>query len=142
MTPDGITTEDWDEIEALARSVAEATFSDDALYKAAVGEVLRKLRELENTYGPLPSILSTRADYVADDGEAIKLLKEAYRLAESRKDAANMTYIASSIAQRFVDDLADMKEGQLWTDRLRACLKVFPDDDELEVLRDLEARLR
>lgn len=141
-TPDGIATEDWAGIEALARAVVEASGEGSTIaYVEAVEELRERLRLLESRYGPLPSILATIADYTEDDDEAIHLLKNAYFIAEQRHDVQNMTYIASSIAQRYVEDLHDLLEGRSWANVLRQCLKSFPDASEFELLSELEARL-
>ena len=141
-TPDGISDDDWNGIEDLARDAANATLSgDDLWYAATVEQLLGRLRILESKYGRRPSILATTADYLDDHREAVHLLETAYLLAERLDDAANMTYIASSLAQRYVDDLSDLASGRKWVDRLRRCLVRFPDDSECEVLRDLEARI-
>lgn len=141
-TPDGIADDDWREVEDLAWSVADATLGDDeALYADAVNQLLARLRELESRYGPLPSILATMADFTDDAREAVRLLENAYFVAEQRNDTRNMTYIASSIAQRYVEDLSDFAKGRSWVDLLRQCLERFPDQHELEVLAELEERL-
>ena len=141
-TTDGIAAGDWKEVEGLARAVAEAAFGDDTvLYTHAVDELFGRLRILESRYGPLPSILATMADYTKDDREALDLLENAFFVSEHRNDAANMTYIASSIAQRYVEDLCDLAKGKEWVDRLRRCLLAFPDHTEREVLAELDARL-
>jgi hypothetical protein len=122
--------------------VAEASFTTDAAsYVSAVDDLLTRLRMLQSRYGPLPSILATMADYTEDDGEAIHLLENAYFVAEQREDTRNMTYIASSIAQRYVEDLSDLVKGRVWTNLLRQCLVHFPEATELDVLAELEARL-
>ena len=86
-TSDGIADKDWAEVEDLARLVAEATFrNDDHLYASAVDELLTQLRILQSRYGSLPSILATMADYTEDDREAIRLLENAYFVADQLHD--------------------------------------------------------
>lgn len=141
-TPDGIADADWNEIEDLSREVAEAAISDDSFrYANAVNEMLKQLGVLQSRYGALPSILATMADYTEDDHNAIRLLENAFFVAEQRGDARNMTYISSSIAQRYFEDLSDFASGRIWTDVLRQCLVRFPDETEFKVLAELEARL-
>ncbi len=141
-TPDGISQHDWEEVKTDARAVVDAASTDDdALYVRAVSVLMDRLRMLQRHYGPLPSILATMADYTDDAAEAIHLLEDAYSLAEQRNDAKNMTFIASSIAQRYVEDLGDIKAGKKWTEILRRCLRVFPDAGESAVLAELEERL-
>ncbi len=141
-TPDGIADADWNEIEQLARAVAEAAITDDSLlYASAVDELQKRLAKLQSRYGPLPSILATMADFTENDRDAIHMLETAFFAAKERDDTRNMTYIASSIAQRYVEDLSDLASGQDWVDVLRRCLVSFPDETEFKVLAELEAQL-
>ena len=60
---------------------------------------LSTLDRLEVTYGALPSILATRADYLDDeDPRREELLLQAYALAESRHDTMNLLDVAHSLA--------------------------------------------
>ena len=106
-----------------------------------MNRLMAHLAELQSRYGPLPSILATMGDFTDDDREAVRLLESAYLAAEQRDDARNMTYIASSIAQRFVEELSDVAQGRIWTERLRRCLERFRDETEAEVLAELEEHL-
>jgi hypothetical protein len=141
-TSDGIADDDWKNVEVLAAAVADATSETESPERrTALERLMCYLDELKSRYGPRPSILATVADFSNDNGEAIRLLESVYHGAEQSRDARNMTFIASSLAQRYVEDLSDFANGRLWVDRLRQCLKSYPDSTELEVLSDLETRL-
>jgi hypothetical protein len=64
-TPDGITTEDWDRVHDLALEVVNLSAEgDEAGSDAAKIQLRELLDDLQEKYGPLPSLLATRADYV------------------------------------------------------------------------------
>ena len=72
MTSDGISDADWDVVHALAVEIVNASESEAAVRTTAA--LLCHLDTLEQKYGALPSILATRADYVEDAGERLRLL--------------------------------------------------------------------
>src|SRR5262245_24361019 len=70
MTPDGIATEDWDRIHELALEVVnDSAEGDEAASDAASVRLRELLDQLQEKYGALPSLLATRADYVASPEE-------------------------------------------------------------------------
>ena len=83
MTPDGISTEEWDRVHAAAVDIVNATVvEDDVLCAHHTQRLLDILDELEVTYGRIPSILDTRADYTDDPSVAISLYEEALAATE------------------------------------------------------------
>jgi hypothetical protein len=126
MTPDGITTKDWRLVSERAYRIVNAVYSEiAALAKRETKALLRLLDQLEHKYGELPSILATKADYVSDSSERLRLLKKAYALAQEREDRRNMTYIASSLVEFYVEDRGDKIRGKVWLAKFRECLKQF-----------------
>src|SRR5688572_1443807 len=96
-TSDGISTEDWDVVHEFAVKMVNAPNSEKQHHK---DQLLQYLEALEVKYGPLPSILATRADYLADDDPAREeLLLRAHALAEAQSDARNVVYVAHSLAE-------------------------------------------
>jgi hypothetical protein len=88
-------------------------------------------------YGPLPSILATRADYLADEDPAREeLLLQAHTLAEAQSDAGNVVYVAQSLAELYLDK-RDLTEANRWLSRMREYLvaRVNADYSEYERLR-------
>lgn len=143
MTSDGISTKDWDRVKERASKIATAVCSDkSAQAKKETKVLLVLLDQLQKRYGELPSILATRADYVTSDAESLGLLKKAYALAEKTNDKANLTYIASSLAELYVVDRCDKKNGKLWLAKLRTCLRRYFDEHEFNVYKTLQKMLK
>ena len=139
MTPDGISTKDWDRVKARAAKVATAVCSDKSTQaKKETKTLLALLDQLQKRYGELPSILATRADYVTDVAQSLGLLKRAYSLTENAKDKANLTYIASSLAELYMLDQRDKKNGKLWLAKLRTSLRSHFDEHEFNVYKALQ----
>jgi len=139
MTSDGISAKDWDRVKALAAKIATVVCSKKkAQAKEETKALLVLLDQLQKRYGELPSILATRADYVTSASESLSLLKKAYALAEKAGDTANLTYITSSLAELYVVDRHDKKNGKLWLAKLRSCLKMHFDKHEFNVYTTLQ----
>ncbi len=131
MTPDGISAADWDKITELAADIANATSSDDELLISEyTRQILLLLEQMEEKYGALPSILATRADYIDDQFESLRLLTRAFDIAATRKDSKNCTFVASSISRIYIEDLLDIKIGKEWLGKLKACLEKYSDETE------------
>jgi hypothetical protein len=137
-TTDGITNRDWDKVHTLALLVVKASGSKPSNLKAAKARLLRYLEKLESKYGELPSILATRADFITNTAESLTLLKRAYALAKKSNDKANLTYIASSIAELYVEYRCDKKHGKIWLEKLRTCLINCFDKGEYGVYKALQ----
>ena len=90
----------------------------------------KSLDELRAKHGPHPNILATKADYITDITCRLALLKDAFILASCMADKKNMTLIAGSIAEIYVDEIKDKQNGSLWTALLRFCLRRQPDETE------------
>ena len=123
-TPDGISTEDWDVVHQLAVDLVNA--SDDEREARRVA-LLDWLDKLQRKYGPRPSVLATRADYLDDaDPEREMLLLEAHSLAESANDGTNGLYVSHSLAELYLakQDLNNVDE---WLTRMRSYLDEIKD---------------
>lgn len=134
-TSDGITTGDWDMVHELAVNIANASFRTErgdeveGMVESYKMELLSYLDSLSKKYGPLPSILSTRADYIDDITQQVELLHEAYRLAKARGDVRNELYVASSLARLYIKDIRQIQEGEKWLERYREHLDIGDDSD-------------
>ena len=112
-TSDGISSADWDRVHELVLDVVNAEEGEEE--DLCRRRLLEYLDELEEKYGPLPSILSTRADYLPGDVPGrIALFKRAYVTATEAGDARNQLYVASSLAALYVLELGDVVEGRSW----------------------------
>jgi hypothetical protein len=133
VTPDGITTEDWDRVHELALEVANSSGeSDDVATESASRRLLALLDALQKKYGPLPTLLATRADYVDTSEERDYWLSAAYEQARVRSDKKNLVWISSSLAALHLEDLGDPVKGAEWLARLREQLQATPDASEFE----------
>ncbi len=136
-TPDGIATDDWDRVHELAVDIVNA---NEAAAKEYRDRLLEYLGTLEQKYGELPSILSTRADYVDDLKAKEALLIRAYIVAKNRSDYRNATYVAHSLAELYIEEFKNYSEGQRWLEDLKQHLPQVNDSlfaEEYERLRDL-----
>jgi hypothetical protein len=113
---DGITTTDWDRIHQLSVDVMNAAAADEE--RARARDLLRALDELEYRYGPVPTILATRGDYLEDAGEAITSLLRAWDGFSERGDRQNQFWVATSIVDRYVE-LNDAANASGWLEIAR-----------------------
>ena len=124
-TSDGITDEDWDLVADLAEAVVNQTGLDlDPLL--AKRRLIYNLDSLESKYGRLPSILSTKADYVDDRDIQLSLLKEAYAGACEINDLKNKVFICGSLVEVYIDAL-ERSKAEHWLEKLREALVDYPD---------------
>jgi hypothetical protein len=129
VTPDGIRDEDWDRVHELAVEIVNAGEGDEG--DECTAELMSYLDRLEEKYGLLPSIVATRADYVAEPRESLALLEHAYELARERQDRKNMLYVASSLVSLQIDGFRNAEEAQKWLNALGEALKYTGDDSDI-----------
>jgi hypothetical protein len=133
-TSDGISSADWDMLRELAVQVVNAEPGEEE--DECRRRLLDYLDELEGKYGPRPSILATRADYLVDDVSArVALLNRAYALAAEAADSRNQLQIASSLAALYVEEFQDAAEANKWLDRAQAHITAGTDVDRREYAR-------
>ena len=113
-TTDGISSEEWNRVTELAFEIWHHI--NDAEEERRRLELFAYLDALEMKYGPLPSILATRADFSSPDeiGNQEALLVRAYALAVERGDRANALAIAHSLANMYLWKLGKPLEGGTW----------------------------
>ena len=142
MTPDGISSDDWDRVRELAAEIVNLSGADRYEASDLVSrELVEFLVGLENKYGPLPSLLATRADYVESTDEREHLLLTAYRESERRADLRNQAWIAHSLASHYVEAVPDDGRGERWLLIAEEHLRAFPDEDVGDDLDRLRAAL-
>lgn len=134
-TSDGISLADWDAVRILATGCVNAVVDGLENEKSAAlrKKMLRLLNRLSMKYGDKPSILATKADYVVSNKKRVNLLEDAFSLAEKMGDHKNMTLISSSLAEFYVEDMGDLRNGRAWLDRLANALLDYPDSMEQSV---------
>jgi hypothetical protein len=134
-TPDGISSDDWDFVHELAIDIVNTQGDECEAHK---DRLLVYLKQLEEKYGELPSIIATRADYINDVRQREQLLNRAYVLAEARDDNYNKLEIAHSLAELYIEKLKDAAQGQEWLE----CLKQHVDRTDDSSLAEEYKRLR
>ena len=142
MTPDGISDADWARVRELASAVVEAPGGDDLLGRQRLDELVTFLDALESHYGRRPSLLATRADFTADEGEKLTLLEEAYAIADESGDVENAVWIADALATLHIDDRRDPIEGARWLEAYAGALTAAGDDVDTRPYLTLQERLR
>jgi hypothetical protein len=145
VTPDGIRKQDWDRVHESALDVVNTSASgEEPASDAATVRLRALLDELEAQYGPLPSILGTRADYVDTLAEREHCLRAAHDLAQRRADRYNLAWVASSLAGFYLEEQVDVIEGSRWLCLLDKHLRACPEaaeQDEYARLNALAERL-
>jgi hypothetical protein len=132
-TSDGIDAIDWEAIGDLAAAVANRTGSgcDASLDRK---RLLRALDKLEKKYGRLPSILSTRADYVDAPELSLSLLKEAYVTADERSDVKNKAFISSTLSELYLETFQRKDLAGFWLELFKKDLGSYSEDEYLQKL--------
>jgi hypothetical protein len=124
-TSDGIAGDDWDRVHELTLDLVGARRDDEI--SARRDDLLAYLDTLEQKYGPLPSILATRADFVGDLSAKEWLLLRAQALAEERADLTNVLEVTHSLAELYIDERRDFVKGREQLESLKGLLNKVDD---------------
>lgn len=142
MTSDGIAGADWDRVHDLAVDIVNRSAADDQAGEArARDSLVALLNQLDEKYGPKPSLLATRADYVESADERERLLLTAHSEAERIADDKNRALTAHSLAEFYVEEVRNLDEGAKWLGIWRNELGTEPVQRDLRELARLEAIL-
>jgi hypothetical protein len=99
-----IDKQDWDEVHDLACDIANAIAMEDViLQESKLAGLFRLLDQLGRKYGDHPALLATRADFILDHAEAMKIYGKALEIARRYQDREEEEEILDSIRQREVD---------------------------------------
>jgi hypothetical protein len=142
MTPDGIADADWDRLRAQAAAVVQSSGDDESVGRQRLAELFTLLETLESQYGRRASLLATRADFTADEGEKLPLLEEAHAIAVESGDVENAVWIADALATLHIDDRRDPIEGARWLEAYAEALTAAGDDVDVGPFKALQERLR
>jgi hypothetical protein len=139
-TSDGIGSAEWDVVHELAVKIVNAPDVEKSRDRQ---QLLAYLAELEGKYGPLPSILATRADYIdTDDPARQALLLRAHATANARGDTAYLLSSAQSLAELFLEK-GRLREADQWLTQMREHLNQFAHSDtDYSVYEELRAEYR
>jgi len=137
MTPDGISTDDWDRVhEAVVDIVNASAIEDDVLCAHYTERLFDILDQLESIYGRIPSVLDTRADFTDDPTVAIALYEEA--LTVSRDPICSCLALPSLIRLK----VQERHDESSISDRLRELERLTDTDEssfDLDELRELQS---
>jgi hypothetical protein len=118
-TSDGISTQDWDVVHQFALDIANAPADARDRHRK---RLLGFLDVLEAKYGPVPSILATRADYLEEEDPAREdLLLRAHESAERQQDPANLVCVSQSLAELYLER-GDLLRADEWLRKMRGYL--------------------
>ena len=136
MTPDGISDDDWHRVHHAACDIVNASAAGDEVLSEHHHERLFEIiGELEASYGRLPSLLATRADFMDDDAAAIPLLQEALVACEDplSEQLTLESLIGRMINQHYPDEII-----QNHLTRLGSIIANEGDDSDQEKLAELK----
>ncbi len=141
MTSDGIKKSDWDTVKTYVAEICSlsAVGSSDVFARQ---KLINFLEKLEHKYGRLPSIISTKADYVEDVYQSLALNKEAYMTACEINDKKNMSLISASITETYLDELNDTLKGEFWLNIFENCLSLYTDEYLNDLFEELRMRIQ
>jgi hypothetical protein len=132
MTEDGIATEDWDRVHELALEVVNSSGEGDIpASEQASRHLVELLDDLQEKYGPLPSLLATRADYLDRFEDREYWYLAAYKQAAERGEAKNLVSISESLASLYAEHL-HWRQAAEWVGLLEQHLIVCPDSFDAE----------
>ena len=142
MTTDSISADDWRRVKELTAEIV--TLSGEDRYEAsdqATHALLDLLVVLQDKYGPLPSLLAMRADYVYSVEERETLLQAAHREAVLRADVRNQAWVAYALAAHYLDAVRSDTQGEPWLAIAEQSLRQFDDEQVAEELARLRGML-
>ena len=143
MTSDGIDDADWSQVHELALDVANSsTAVEDANAVRARESLFALLDQLDRKYGPKPSLLATRADYVDSLESRDDLLHIAYGEAERTGDGTNLILVAHSLAEFYIEEVPNLEQGAAWLRAWRDQLGVASSEEDRAELARLECIVR
>ena len=132
----------WIKVKEMAAELSSYYNFTDKKYLKLRTVFFNYLDLLEKQYGKNPNILATKGDFCDDENQALKLLRDAYRLAEKELDYKNCTLISSSIASIYVENKNNYTMGNKWVKELELNLNKYQDKDEYDKMKYLKKRLR
>jgi hypothetical protein len=140
MTSDGIADDDWDRVHQLAVDIVNCSTAEDEAGEAlAHASLVALLDQLDEKYGPKPSLLATRADYVESHDDRERLLLAAYEEARRMGDDKSQELTADSLAHFFIEEAPNLDQGARWLAVWRDALGNEPGPHELGELARLES---
>lgn len=129
MSINTIPEDKWSDIVDLICDIAEASDEGDTrVADEYTFDLHCMLDNLQKSYGLQPLIVSTRADFTDDIGEQISLYEQAIALAEQANDPICILQSTESLAQIYIEELADPAKGAEWLALLKKCVSQYSDE--------------
>tara|TARA_R110001599_G_C12205844_1_gene656127 strand:- start:1368 stop:1700 length:333 start_codon:yes stop_codon:yes gene_type:complete len=100
-----------------------------------------KLDRLRLKYGEIPLLLSTKADFIDDTDERVRLYKRAVELSLESADIACLTQSAESLVEIYIEEFSDHESALAWLNRLNEFANLYGSEYILGSLCDLEAQV-
>jgi hypothetical protein len=153
-TNDGISDGDWDLVsERIVDIVNAVDKADTSLLR---GNLVRILRQLEDKYGRLASLVDTEADFTWDRRSELMLRREAYAAAMEQDDELGLTAVSKALAEHYlcgfelqqgtdenIEAPIDVEKGRFWLEKLaihmQACADEFDQKDYAELKQKLDS---
>lgn len=136
MTPDGLSTEDWDRVHETALEIVHASSMDDEILCSHHTEhMFEILDELETRYGRIPSVLATRADYIDDPLMAIALHEEVLLIAT---DPLSRRFSLQSLIRLMIDLCYEGSSIQVLLDELERVTDLDAESFDADEFRELQ----
>ena len=105
-----ITKGAWSQVEEVAREIVNASEAgDELLVSVHTNRLMALLDKLEQEFGPHPEFYDTRADFLEDSSERMRLYQQALKLAVEKGDAEVKAEVLESIAA-LQEELAVVKK--------------------------------
>ena len=143
MTFKNIPEEKWTDVVDLICDIAGADDDgEDRVVDEYTFDLHCMLDSLQQSYGIQPLIISTRADFTEEIEEQVRLYKEAIALAEQAKDPVCIVQSAESLAQLFIEELADPEQGAEWFNQLKSYVAEYSDEWLCGEMSELEQALQ
>ena len=96
------------------------------------------LDDLERAHGAQPIIISTKADFTDDIDEQIGLYEQAINMAEQVNDPICIVQSAESLAQLYIEEIADPEKGTAALTDLKKYVAQYGDEYLCGELAELE----
>jgi len=159
-TSDGISDADW---AILVSRIADIVNVHEQANEQSIeapdttlltGVLMRYLRQLEDKYGRLASLVETQADFSDDRRDQLMLHREAYAAALEQRDHYYLTAASKSLAALYLQPVdptpdsgeeikasVDIEKGRFWLEKFSDHMKYCSDDLDHQDYDEMTKRL-
>lgn len=128
-----LSKEEWDQVANAICDVVNGVSSER--------DLLRQVKRLRLKHGPLPILLSTEADFIDSVEDRLRLYKKAVELSQDPPDASCLTQSAESLAEIYIQELADYENGLIWVEKMKKYISLYGGEYILSSSSEIEAKL-